>query len=599
LNKLFRSRYFWRSYIGYVVLGANAVVLLCLLLLINNAGAERESTGAQLRAHAHVLALAAADPLRRRDTATLDALGTNLRDNSELRVTLVDESGRVLADTHEDAARMETLLHRPETQLALTQGVGMAERYSEPLSEAFYYAAVPILRGETVLGVARVGRSLADINRAQADRQSQLVMTCFGILLALMLVGAWPAWRKGESLEDVTQITEAIAQGDFERRVAESRALGMKRLADAINQMARNSARRVATLTAERNRLATIFTGMVEGVIDVDEKQSIVHINEAAAALLGVKRERCMGKPLWQEVRNQKVTQALDEALRSRSVIKSRIDYPRESDQLVFDIYVASLSDDDGEPIGAVLVLHDVSELKHLERIRTDFVANASHELKTPITAIRGLSETIVGDDTADRATLMQFMERIHAQSIRLSHLVTDLMTISRLEADQNMGDFSLLNFADLVPRAVTTAQAALDARHHRLTMLLPEGRVDVYGDRQHLSQLVDNLIDNAIKYTPENGMIQLRLRVEGNEMVFEVEDPGIGISPQYQQRVFERFYRVDKARSQSMGGTGLGLSIVKNIAERHNGNVSVISQLGVGSVFIFRMPLAQSSLQS
>ncbi|MDY6981587.1 MAG: ATP-binding protein [Pseudomonadota bacterium] len=596
---IFRSKYFWRSYIGYVVLGANAIVLLCLLLLINNAGAEREATGEQLRAHAQLLARAAADPLRRRDLATVEALGVSLTDVSALRVTFADAEGLVLVDTHESAEQMGVVLHRPEMQLALTQGVGMAERYSEPLSEAFYYAAVPIRSGETVLGIARVGRSLTDINRAQADRQLQLVTTCFGVLLALMFIGIWPAWRKGESLEDVTQITEAIAQGDFERRVAESRALGMKRLADAINQMARNSARRVATLTAERNRLATIFTGMVEGVIDVDEKQNIVHINEAAAALLGVRRERCMGKPLWQEVRNQKITQALDEALRSRSVIKSRIDYPRESDQLVFDIYVASLADDDGEPIGAVLVLHDVTELKYLERIRTDFVANASHELKTPITAIRGLSETIIGDAAADRATLMRFMERIHAQSIRLSHLVTDLMTISRLESDQNMGDFSLLNFADLVTRAASAAQVTVDARQHRLTVSLPERRVEVYGDRQHLSQLVDNLLDNAIKYTPDKGLIQLRLRIDGADMLFEVEDSGIGISPQYQQRVFERFYRVDKARSQSLGGTGLGLSIVKNIAERHSGNVSVVSQLGVGSIFTFRMPLAQSSVQS
>jgi two-component system, OmpR family, phosphate regulon sensor histidine kinase PhoR len=277
-------------------------------------------------------------------------------------------------------------------------------------------------------------------------------------------------------------------------------------------------------------------------------------------------------------------------------VIKSRIDYPRASDQLVIDIYVASLADDQGEPIGAVLVLHDVTELKHLERIRTDFVANASHELKTPITAIRGLSETLVGDDNVDRATLAQFMERIHLQSIRLSQLVTDLMTISRLESDQNPGDFSLLNFGELVSRALAASQAALEQKQQRLTTSLPPQRVEVYGDRQHLSQLIDNLLDNAIKYTPDKGHIQLRLRVEGSDMVFEVEDSGIGISPQYQQRVFERFYRVDKARSQSMGGTGLGLSIVKNIAERHSGNVSVNSQLGVGSVFTFRMPLAQSS---
>ncbi len=593
---IIKSKYFWRSYIGYVVLGANAVVLLCLILLVNNVGAEQEATTAQLQAHAQLLALAASDPLERGDVLTVTGLVENLSEASPaLRVTIVDRAGTVLADTHEDPAAMENLLHRLEMQLALSRGLGMAERYSEPLAQGFYYAAVPIVAANSVLGIARVGRALADIDRAQADRQLSLVTTCLGILLALLVIGIYPGWRKGDSLEDVTQITEAIAQGDFERRVAESRALGMKRLADAINQMARTSARRVSTLTADRNRLATIFTGMVEGVIDVDQNQNIIHINDAAAALLGVNRDRCMGKPLWQEVRNQKITLALDEAIRTRSVIKSRIDYPRESDQLVVDIYVASLSDDQGEPIGAVLVLHDVTELKHLERIRTDFVANASHELKTPITAIRGLSETVVGDDLADRATLMQFMERIHAQSIRLSQLVTDLMTISRLESDQNPSDFALLNFGDLVNRAVTSSRAAAEQKQHRLNATVPSDKVEVYGDRQHLSQLIDNLIDNAIKYTPEKGLIQVRLRVEGGEMVFEVEDSGIGINPQYQQRVFERFYRVDKARSQSLGGTGLGLSIVKNIAERHRGSVSVISQLGVGSIFTFRMPLAQA----
>ncbi len=596
---LFNSQYFWRSYAGYVLLGAIAIVALCLIQLVNNAGAERESTTAQLRAHALLLALSAADPMQRGDALTVQGLVDSLSDESSLRVTIIDKAGVVLADTHEAPAAMENLVHRPEVQLALTRGFGLADRYSESLAQSYYYAAVPIVAANAVVGVARVGRALEDIEQAQSARQLSLVTTCLGMLVALLLVGFFLGRRKGESLEDITQITEAVAQGDFERRVAESRALGMKRLADAINQMARNSARRVSTLTADRNRLATIFTGMVEGVVDVDQKQNIIHINEAAAALLGVNRDRCTGKPVWQEIRNQKITQALDEAIRSRSVIKSRIDYPRDSDQLVIDIYVASLSDDQGEPIGAVLVLHDVTELKHLERIRTDFVANASHELKTPITAIRGLSETVVGDPNVDHETLVRFMERIHAQSIRLSQLVTDLMTISRLESDQNIAEFTLINFSDLVNRAVTAAHAALELKQHRLIAALPEHKVEVFGDRQLLSQLVDNLIDNAIKYTLEKGQIQVRLRIDAVDMILEVEDSGIGISPQYQQRVFERFYRVDKARSQSMGGTGLGLSIVKNIAERHNGNVNVISQLGVGSTFTFRMPFAQSSARS
>lgn len=594
---ILNSQYFWRSYTGYVLLAVVGVLLLCLMMLRVNAGAEREATREQLQSHASLLAAAVSESMRGNDRASIAGMAANLSAATSMRVTVMDQAGTVLVDTLESPAVMDNHLHRPEVQMAIARGRGEADRFSETLQQFYLYAAVPVLVNDELAGVVRVGRPVDAIRAAQASRRGAVIVATFTTLVLVLLLGLFLAWRKSGTLENITQITEAIAQGDFERRVAESRALGMKRLADAINHMARNSATRVSLLTADRNRLATIFTGMVEGVIDVDQKQNIIHINEAAAALLGVKAERCLGKPAWQEIRNQNITQALDEALKSRSVIKTQIMYPRENDQLVVDIYVASLSDDQGQPIGAVLVLHDVTELRNLERIRTDFVANASHELKTPITAIRGLSETVVGDPDVDRGTLMQFMERIHAQSIRLSQLVSDLMTISRLESDQNVNEFTLINFSELVNRAVLAAQTAVDAKHHTLLTRYPEGKVEVFGDRQHLSQLVDNLVDNAIKYTPENGMVQVRVKSGGGEAILEVEDSGIGISPQYQHRVFERFYRVDKARSQSLGGTGLGLSIVKNIAERHNGNVSVISQLGRGSTFSFRMPLAQSSV--
>jgi two-component system phosphate regulon sensor histidine kinase PhoR len=419
------------------------------------------------------------------------------------------------------------------------------------------------------------------------------------LLVPALLAAIYLAWRNTVAMEHLTDATEAIAQGDFERRVPEQHTPGVKRLADAVNLMARTSIRRVSMLTADRNRLATIFAGMVEGVVDVDEKQNIIHINDAAALLLGLVRENSIGKPVWQEIRNQKITLAIDDAIRNRTVIKARVDYPRVSEQLVFDIYVASLSDDQGEPIGAVLVLHDVTELKHLERIRTDFVANASHELKTPITAIRGLAETMVGDPDVEKSTLMQYMERIHSQSLRLSNLVTDLMTISRLESDQGTSSFTRMNFNDLVRREVRAAASAVEIKFHSLTLDPFPEPLEVYGDRQNLSQLCNNLIDNAIKYTPEGGQIKVRVRRDQADVVLEVADNGIGISPQYQERVFERFYRVDKARSQSLGGTGLGLSIVRNIAERHYGSVGVTSQLGKGTTFTFRMPLAEPLLQS
>ena len=419
------------------------------------------------------------------------------------------------------------------------------------------------------------------------------------VLPPAIVAACYLAWRRTIAMEHLTEATEAIAQGDFERRVPEQHTPGVKRLADAVNLMARTSIRRVSVLTADRNRLATIFAGMVEGVVDVDEKQNIIHINDAAAHLLGLVRESSAGKPVWQEIRNQKITVAIDDAIRHRTVIKARVDYPLKGEQLVFDIYVASLSDDQGEPIGAVLVLHDVTELKHLERIRTDFVANASHELKTPITAIRGLAETMVGDPDVEKPILMQYMERILAQSMRLSNLVTDLMTISRLESDQGTVGFTRINFNDLVRREVRAAASAIEIKFHSLTLDPFPEILEVYGDRQNLSQLCNNLIDNAIKYTPEGGQIKVRVRREQADVVLEVEDNGIGISPQYQERVFERFYRVDKARSQSLGGTGLGLSIVRNIAERHHGTVGVTSQLGKGSTFTFCMPLAEPLLQT
>jgi len=593
---ILKSLYFWRNYLIYLGLLLLATGVTGFLQVQDIARIEAREDSARLEAQLSLLSKAGIAPLATQDISTLRDLAVSVADESSLRVTMIRGDGLVLVDTMEDPAAMQNHLPRPEIQMALTRGVGEVERYSNTVNKNFVYRALPVYSSSDLLGFVRVARAREDLDAAIRQLQLQVAGDALLVFIALGALAFLLVWRSAATVELLTETTVAIAQGDFERRVPEARALGMKRLGDAINQLARSSAGRVSDLTADRNRLATIFAGMVEGVIDVDERQQIVHINDAAIALLGLEPSRSKGKPVWQEIREQKITQALDEAVRTRSVIRTQVDYLRNRDQLVIDLCVASLADDDNRPIGAILVLHDVSELRHLERIRTDFVANASHELKTPITAIRGLSETVVDDPDVDRDTLLRFMQRIHAQSIRLSQLVGDLMTISRLEADHGTDSFSRINFVDLATRAVTSASGAAELKQQQLGTRLPSERLDVYGDRQNLSQLVDNLIDNAIKYTPEQGRIEVRLSRSGNELMLEVEDSGIGISPQYQERVFERFYRVDKARSQSLGGTGLGLSIVRNIAERHGGSVAVFSQLGRGSVFSFRMPLAASS---
>lgn len=594
--KIVQTSYFWRTLFTYFAFALVGVSLLGLQQAFSISRFETDQDEQSLHAQAALLSKAALAPFLSGNLATINEMATIIAAQTGLRVTVISDIGQVLADTMEDPRNMENHLHRPEVQQALARGFGEVERYSQTLDKNFIYRAEPVLNAGELIGLVRVARAREDRSAQIEARQLEMWSFCALLLFLLLLAAFWQARRKAATVELLTQTTEAIARGDFERRVPESRALGMKRLADAINQMARLSAKRLTTLTADRNRLAAIFTGMVEGVIDVDQNQHIVHINEAAAQLLGVQRERSIGKPVWQEIRSQKMTLTLDEALRTRSVIKTQVDFLRDRSQLVLELYVASLANDQGQPIGAILVLHDVTGLKHLERIRTDFVANASHELKTPITAIRGLSETLVNDKDVDRDTLMYFMERIHAQSIRLSQLVGDLMTISRLEADHVDNNFTLINLVDLVAGSVNASRPAADLKQHKLTQQLPPERLEVFGDRQNLSQLVDNLIDNAIKYTPEGGRVDVRLHREGTDVVLEVEDSGIGISPQYQERVFERFYRVDKARSQSLGGTGLGLSIVRNIAERHGGTVAVKSQQARGSVFTFRMPLAAAA---
>ncbi len=589
---LFKSQYFWRTYLGYVLVALIGTFLFALSLLGRIDQQAQERMESSLAVTAQLLSVAIAPALQNLNYPLVRDTVSSIAETSNLRITVIDGNGLVIADSHENPFTMNNHLRRPEVQLAATDGMGRAERYSFTLEENFDYLALPLYSSDSISGFVRVAKASSAINAEIRQSQSLLLRNSAITTFFIVLLAFYLATRQASKVAELTVVAEEISSGDFSRRIPVGKALGLEKLSEAINRMARSSASRVSEITADRNRLATVFTCMVEGVIDVDMKQNILHINDAAARMLSINANHCIGKPLWMEIRSQEIIDALDEAIKTFSVIKVQMRMNQDLGQRVVDIYAASLSDDRGVAIGAVLVLHDITELKNLERIRTDFVANASHELKTPITAIRGLSETILADDQVERGTILHFTDRIHAQSLRLSQLVGDLMTISRLEGGHNNEDFSKVNFTKLVRQAVRAAQATAEEKGHTIDAQLPEGALELYGDRQNLSQLVDNLIDNAMKYTTEPGTIRVSLKAEDNMAVFQVSDTGIGIPPQFQNRVFERFYRVDKARSQSLGGTGLGLSIVKNIAERHGGTMGVESQLGKGSTFVFSMPL-------
>ncbi|MDG2174794.1 MAG: ATP-binding protein [Gammaproteobacteria bacterium] len=587
-----KSHYFWRTYLGYVVVALIGTTLFAASLIKKTEQQVQESLDTSLSVSAELLKIAISPALRNLNYQLIRETSETIAGLSQLRITIIDNNGLILADSHENPFVMDNHFRRPEVQLAVINGIGRAQRYSFTLQEDFQYLAIPMYSQSQLLGFARVAKSssslAADISQAQFLLLRNSAFATFFILLLAFYLAA----RQASKVAELTAVTEEISRGNFTHRIPEGNNVGLKKMSEAINQMARSSAQSVTENTADSNRLSTIFTCMVEGVIDIGMDQNILHINEAAARMLSINEKSCIGKPLWKETRNQEIINALDEAIKTHSVINTQVQLSKDKIQQTVELYVASLSDEDDKPIGAVLVLHDITELKNLERVRTDFVANASHELKTPITAIRGLTETILGDEEVDDETVTRFIGRVHSQSLRLSQLVGDLMAISRLENSQGNEDFSKINFTDLIRQTVQEVQSTADENEHKLVTELTDEGLEVYGDRQNLRQLVDNLIDNAMKYTTDSGTITVKLLKDEQTAELQVSDTGIGISPKYQSRVFERFYRVDKARSQSLGGTGLGLSIVKNIADKHSGSVSVKSKLGSGSTFIFRIPL-------
>ncbi len=617
LKQMFRSQLLWRLYAGYVAIILFSMLIVGVLVahqLTENSMAELHHS---LAARSELFSEIAKAPLRESlarsdgsltpaENSLIEAEGsltlaegsfqkavTQLGKSTGSRLSVIAVDGTVIADSQELAENMDNHGQRPEVIDAREKGYSTISRFSQTLQQQMIYRAKRVTDNQQTIGFVRVALPLSTIDRKLAQLRLIVLFGTGMSALAALLLGFYFARRFSEPLTRMTEVAEAISQGDYNRRINVQQRGEMGTLARAFNRMARNSEQRMAEITTDRNRLATIFAGMVEGVTSVDQDQNIIHINQAAADLLGLSISTCINKPIWEEVRVQEINRALEQAIKGQGIVKAQMRRSSETDDLVIDIYAATLGNSEAESIGAVIVLHDISELDHLMRIRSDFVANASHELKTPITAIRSISETILDDADMEENIRQSFIEKVHAQSLRLSALVSDLLAISRFESGQHQQSFDAVDLSMIARQSAATAVSACRQKQLTLTTDIPDDKLIIDGDMQALSQLIDNLVDNAIKYTPLGGEIFVHLSKNEGKAVFSVRDTGIGVSPQYQQRIFERFYRVDKARSRDLGGTGLGLSIVKNITEQHGGSVTIDSQLAHGPIFTVILPLA------
>ena len=414
-------------------------------------------------------------------------------------------------------------------------------------------------------------------------------------------------------VESLNEAADAIAAGDYQHRVYVPNRDELGLLAATLNRMSQALRVRMTQLSQTAARQSTVLGGMIEGVIAVDARQRIVLANEAAGRLFEFRPTEVEGRPLLEVVRNHAVHAAVTTGLTTSE--PQRIETTRTGIQkLCVDIHVQPLP---GEPCpGVVLVIHDTTELRRLESIRRDFVANVSHELKTPLSSIKAYTETLRNGAMADAETSQRFLERIEEQADRLHHLIMDMLMLARIESDHQAFEIVSVDVPDVVRACLDDHRRAAEAK--RITITVPSERAPadavspscrVRADREGLREILDNLVDNAIKYTPEGGSVSIDWRCGSGEergarseepasgfqhptVQIAVRDTGIGIKPIDRERIFERFYRVDKARSRELGGTGLGLSIVKHLAQSFGGKVGVESEVGHGSTFTVELPV-------
>jgi len=583
------SPIFIKLYAGFAVVILFSISVLGLMVQRQIEEASLRDIRTNLKHQAHILQQTFAFQ-NELPLGQLQQEVATIGESIDARITLLDNTGLVLADSQFDPQKMDNHIQRPEIQQARAKGIGQARRFSTTLDTTMQYVAVPSTSATNQLGYIRTALSTQSIaEEINYLRRVIIIATSLTAIIALF-VGYWLAMSFAQPLRQMTLIANNYAQGRYQMRIPSHRRDEIGDLARSLNQMADISAQRFNNLASERDLLETILKSMNEGVITVNDQGVIQHINVAALRMLRSNADKSLGKSLADIEDSLVLHKAWKKCFDSQVGVQQQIQLRGYAFARHYRLHVSILKE--SRAGGAILVLQDITEIQRIDRMRADFVANASHELKTPITAIRGFAETLLDDSNVEPKLLRRFMRKIHSQSIRLSDLVSDLLALSRLESNDQAYD-TKVDITNITKKVCTNLQAVAQSQNIILKLHTDKQTLELFGDDKALAQLVTNLVDNAIKYTPETGQVDVCLAQAGYEAVLTVKDTGIGIAAVDRERIFERFYRVDKARSRKVGSTGLGLAIVKHIVQSHQGRIQVDSEIDKGTCFEVKLPLA------
>ncbi|BBO68440.1 PAS domain-containing sensor histidine kinase [Desulfosarcina alkanivorans] len=525
------------------------------------------------------------------DEHAVDALCKAAAAQTITRVTVILPDGRVVGDSEEIPANMDNHRDRDEIRDAYQGETGVSIRHSDTISRNMMYVAIPLYANEALVGVLRTSLSVSAIDDRIGGIRWRIAAGA--LLVALLASGiSWFVSRRiTQPLEKMRISARRFADGDLSHRMALSDIREFSGLAETMNQMAAQLQQRMDEINRQRGKTEAVLSSMREGVIATDMDQQVISINQTAASMFSIPMETVFGRSILEVIRNHEFQEFLNRSLNTGESVESDILYHHDGER-IFNVQCTPLMDSQKQRMGGLLVISDVTQLRRLENMRRDFAASVSHEIKTPLTAIKGFVETLCTGALDDREETRRFLTIIDKHVNRLATIIEDLMQLSRIERDDEIQQIGLerCRIADVLDTAIGLCADGIAEKGIHVQLSCAASLSGCF-DATLLEQAAVNLLDNAVKYSPEKSTIRIEALTVGDEIRIQFKDEGMGIAKKHLPRLFERFYRVDKARSRKLGGTGLGLAIVKHIAQAHGGSITVESELEKGSTFCLHLP--------
>ena len=581
----------WRITVSFIVVVAVSMGTLGVYLANSITSSQVASLRSQLENEAKITAEASLPAFLGPDKKeSLDILAKKLGKQIDARVTIIDLDGTVLGDSEKDPSVMENHAGRPEVRDALAKGVGESTRYSTTLGHKMMYVAVPIYSGSEVLGIARVSLPLTAVE-SLVNRVRISVIAAMAIATLMVILAAWLITRTTtKPIRELTNASKRIASGELGQEITIGARDEAGELARAFNQMSLKLREMVETISEDRSRLASILDNMADGVIMTDTEGKIVLVNRATEKIFQIRNESALGRPLIEAVRDHDVDEVLKSCLETG---QERVAQFESSSSERF-LRVIAVPITDGRMSGALLLFQDLTELRDLQTMRRELVGNISHEFRTPLAGIKAMVETLRDGAVNDKEIAKDFLVRIEGEVDRLTHMVAELTELSRIETGKAHLKLEPLNLNLLIDEVVTQLRPQAERQQLSISKEPAADLPSVHADKERIRQVIVNIIHNAIKFTHPGGRITVTTRRLDESVAVDITDTGIGIANDDLPRIFERFYKADRARSR--GGTGMGLAIAKHIVEAHGGNIWAESEEGKGSTFTFSLPLRVGS---